>query len=205
MTIIRIGEHDDDDPTSVDFDTVQLADKFLRRAVGGCPDWDYDEDLAQTPERFAKMIRELTVSDEFNFTTFENVKGERGLVILKDIDFVSLCSHHIIPFVGRAHVGYIPDEKIAGLSKLARAVKFQAAGLWTQEDLTGAIASYLEDMLNPLGVIVVMSAEHFCMSIRGTRNPGAKTVTSAVRGVFLDAPEGRDPKGEFLELLRMDL
>jgi GTP cyclohydrolase I len=205
MTLIHIGEHDEDDPTTVDPVTVQLADQFLRRVIGGRPDWDNDEDLAKTPERFAKMLRELTISDEFDFTVFENEKGGQEMVILKDIAFVSLCSHHIIPFVGRAHVGYIPDTRVAGLSKLARAVKFMSAGLWTQEDLTGELATYLEDVLEPLGIIVVMSAEHFCMSIRGIRNPGAQTVTSAVRGVFLDPPEGRDPKGEFLELLRTNL
>jgi len=89
-------------------------------------------------------------------------------------------------------------QEMAGLSKFARAVKYHAAGLWTQEELTDEIANYLEDMLEPLGCAVIMEAEHFCMSIRGTRNPGAMTITSSVRGVFLDPDPGRDPKSEFV-------
>lgn len=175
------------------------ARSFLRHAVTQEHDWDEDPNLIDTPKRFAKMIRELTTAEDFNFTTFPNTAGSE-MIVQKDIHFVALCSHHIVPFMGVAHVAYIPDKVIVGLSKLARTVRWWAAGLWTQEELTQAIVNNLDDALEPLGVAVIMEAEHLCMSIRGIQAPGTRTLTSTLRGVFLDPPEGRDPKGEFIRL-----
>jgi GTP cyclohydrolase I len=133
------------------------------------------------------MLEELTTAEEFEFTTFDNDLRKDEMIVIKDIPFVSLCAHHLIPFAGYAHIGYIPIKVIAGLSKFPRAVKFWSKGLWTQEDLTDAIAHYLDDMLlEPLGVAVVMEAEHMCMTIRGVQTPGVKTITSTMLGAFLD-------------------
>ena len=163
-----------------------LAGKFLRKAVPNAR-WDDSQHLKNTPKRFLKMLQELTVPDEFEFTTFDNDLKKDTMVVIKQIPFVSLCAHHLIPFSGTAHIGYIPISKIAGLSKFPRAVKYWSKGLWTQEDLTDAIAHYLWDMLEePLGLGVMMEAEHMCMTIRGVQAPGVKTVTSTMLGVFLD-------------------
>jgi len=162
-------------------------------------------DLVDTPRRFVKMFRELSTPEDFEFTIFDNkakVDETSELITIKDIAFTALCSHHIVPFIGNCHVGYIPDKKVAGLSKFPRAVRWWAAGLWTQEELTHAIASYLYDELEPSGLMVMMEAEHMCMSLRGVQAPGTKTVTTQLRGLFLDPPQGRDPKGEFLEYIK---
>ena len=142
------------------------------------------------------MIQDLTTSEEFEFTTFPNELKKDEMVVVKDIPFVSLCAHHLIPFSGYAHIGYIPVKVIAGLSKFPRAVKFWSRGLWTQEDLTDAIAYYLDEMLEgPLGLGVMMEAEHMCMTIRGVQAPGVKTITSTMLGAFLD-PE-KQARAEF--------
>jgi GTP cyclohydrolase I len=108
------------------------------------------------------------------------------MVVIANIPFVALCEHHILPFTGQCHIGYIPGGRLAGLSKFARAVKFWSRGLWTQEDLTDTIAQYLLDMLDPRGLAVVMSAEHTCMTIRGVQSPGTKTTTSSMKGLYLE-------------------
>lgn len=174
---------------------VELTAKFLNKAIPNAP-WESSQHLQETPRRFLKMLEELTTGEEFEFTTFNNDLKKDEMIVIKDIPFVSLCGHHLIPFSGIAHVGYIPTGKLAGLSKFARAVKYWSRGLWTQEDLTDAIAHYLWDMLEePLGLGVVMSAEHMCMTIRGVQAPGVKTVTSSMLGVFLDSD--RQARSEF--------
>lgn len=175
--------------------TVELARDFLSRAIPKSQ-WEGNQHLAGTPERFVRMLEELTVAEDFNFTTFKNDLAKDEMIVIKDIPFVSLCAHHLIPFSGYAHIGYIPTTVIAGLSKFPRAVKFWSKGLWTQEDLTDAIAHYLWDMLEePLGLGVLMEAEHMCMTIRGVQAPGVKTITATMLGVFLD-PE-RQARTEF--------
>lgn len=154
---------------------------------------------ADTPARFWKMLQQMTdrSTEDFKFTTFPN-KGNDEMVILNPIPFYTLCAHHVVPFFGSAHVAYIPDKKLAGLSKFARAVKYQAKGLWVQEELTTAIADFLEGMLEPKGVAVVMRAEHMCMAMRGVAVANVITTTSAMRGVFLDPNKGA--RQEFLAL-----
>jgi len=184
--------------------TEKKAGEFLR-AICPTADWDSDPELAETPRRFVQMLRELTTPEDFNFTTFDNyatVNGDSELVTVRDISFVSLCKHHIAPFVGVAHIGYIPGDKIAGLSKFARSVRWWSKGLWTQEELTHAIAGYLDDELDPAGIAVRTECEHMCMTIRGVQAPGTKTVCTQLRGLFLNPATGRDPKGEFLESIR---
>jgi GTP cyclohydrolase IA len=154
-----------------------------------------------TPRRFLKMLKELTTPEEFEFTTFDAGKHQQQIIAMKDIPFVSLCEHHVVPFVGVAHVGYIPNAAMAGLSKLARCVRETAKGLRTQEYLTDMVADLFVHHLDPAGVIVMMEAEHLCMTIRGVQTPGTRTITSAVRGLFFDPPTGKDPKGEFLSMI----
>lgn len=154
-------------------------------------------DLDNTPERWVKMMRELTTPKTFAFTTFESDTDE--MIIVSPIPFYSLCSHHLIPFMGQAHVAYVPQGKIAGLSKIARTVQYHMRGLWTQEDLTRAIADTLIDKLNPLGVAVVMRGEHLCMTMRGAQSPGTLTTTSRMTGCFAD--HSKLARAEFLRLI----
>jgi GTP cyclohydrolase I len=160
------------------------------------------EGLEETPARAARAWRELTsgyrcdVADLFK--TFD-ADGCQELVAVPDIPFYSLCEHHLLPFHGTAHIGYIPNGRIVGLSKLARVVECFARRLQVQERLTTQIADAMVEHLAPLGVIVLIEAEHLCMAMRGVQKPGAATLTSAVRGVLLDAPEAR---AEALDLLR---
>jgi GTP cyclohydrolase I len=143
------------------------------------------------------MLRELTTPEEFEFTVFPATKQD--MVIVKDIPFVSVCNHHIVPFAGVAHVAYIPDEVVAGLSKFARAVRYFSKQLQVQEELTDDIADFLEENLHPLGVGVIMSAEHMCMTIRGVQTPGTRTITSTMRGAFAD--HTKTAKAEFLQFI----
>lgn len=152
---------------------------------------------AGTPARFVAMLRELTTPAEFTFTVFDS--DLKDMVVVKDIDFVSVCNHHIIPFIGVAHVAYVPDGKIAGLSKIARTVHYYAKQLQVQEELTNDIADEIEDKLAPAGVAVVIEAEHMCMTIRGVQSPGTKTYTATMRGVFAD--HDKTAKAEFLQVI----
>jgi GTP cyclohydrolase I len=154
---------------------------------------------AETPTRFAAMLRDMSTREEFKFTTFDNVEGVDEMITIMDIPFYTLCNHHVIPFYGKAHIAYIPNKSIAGLSKFGRAVKNIAKGLWVQELLTKDIADFLEGKLDPLGVAVVLQAEHMCMTMRGVQMPGTQTVTSAMRGVFAD--HDRTAKAEFMALI----
>jgi GTP cyclohydrolase I len=156
-----------------------------------------DESLRDTPRRLAAAYAELLSPEPFTATTFPNDGDYDELVVVGDIPFHSLCEHHLLPFVGVAHVGYIPGERIVGLSKLARVVDHYARDLQVQERLTTQIARWFERELAPKGVGVVLEGEHLCMSLRGTAKPGARTVTSALHGLVRDDPRTRQ---EFLAL-----
>jgi GTP cyclohydrolase I len=155
--------------------------------------------MAETPRRMAAAYAELLTADAFDFTTFPNSEGYDELVLVQDIPVTSLCEHHMLPFTGVAHVGYLPGERILGLSKLARLVRFFASRAQTQERLTKQLAEQLETGLSPRGVGVVLDTEHSCMSLRGVRAPGTRTVTSALLGVLRTDPASR---AEFLSLTR---
>jgi GTP cyclohydrolase I len=148
-----------------------------------------------TPRRFVEMLMELTTPTPIKWTTFPN-EGMDEMIIVRDIPFTSLCQHHVVPFIGHAHVGYIPDKLLPGLSKIARTVQHFAHSLQVQERLTKEVADFLEENLMPLGVAVVIEAEHMCMAIRGVQVHGAETYTAVMRGRFMD--HERTAKAEFL-------
>lgn len=158
--------------------------------------WDRtpEDHRAETPKRFVRALKQLTEREPFNFTTFPAKRQD--MITLGPIPFYTLCAHHIVPFHGQAYVSYVPNEKLAGLSKFARAVRQQAKGFWVQEELTDAIADILEDNLQPLGVGVVLRAEHMCMAMRGVEVPGVITTTATMRGVYAD--HDKTAKAEFL-------
>ena len=145
----------------------------------------------------ADAYTELLTPQPFRATTFSNDDGHDELIVARAIPFHSLCMHHLLPFHGVAHVGYLPDERIIGLSKLGRVVEFFSRDLQIQERLTTQIADWLQLQLEPKGVGVVLEAEHLCMSLRGVQKLGAKTVTSALRGLAREDPRTRQ---EFLAL-----
>lgn len=157
--------------------------------------------LKDTPDRVGRMyleiFRGLEESSEPSFTTFPNEENYSNMVIVKDIEFYSVCAHHMIPFFGKAHVAYIPDQKIVGLSKIPRVVDFYARRPQLQERLTEQVIDLLVEKLEPQGAIVVMEARHLCMEMRGVEKPGAYTTTSAIRGCF----EDQVVRKEFLDLL----
>jgi GTP cyclohydrolase IA len=166
------------DASKLDPDAAQRAAQELLRTIGA--DLEYPG-LSETPRRIAASLAELLTPAEFTATLFRN-EGYDELILVRDIAFQSLCMHHLLPFHGVAHVAYLPGECIIGISKLARVVEAFARDLQLQERMTVQIADWLEQELAPRGVGVVLSAEHMCMTIRGVRKPGARTVTSAVRG-----------------------
>ena len=155
------------------------------------------EGLRDTPRRVAKAYAEMLTPVPFEATTFPNEEGYDELVVARAIPFHSLCEHHLIPFVGVAHVAYLPGERIVGLSKLARVVEFFARDLQVQERLTQQVANWLNEHLEPRAVGVVLEAEHLCMSLRGVQKQGATTVTSALHGLVRDDLRTRQ---EFLAL-----
>jgi GTP cyclohydrolase I len=157
------------------------------------------EHRAGTPQRVASALAEMLTPSAFLPTTFPNDEGYDELVVARDVPFRSLCEHHLLPFYGCAHVGYLPGARIVGLSKLARVVEHFAAALQVQERLTQQVADWLHAQLGARGVGVVMEAEHLCMSLRGVRARGSRTVTSALRGELRTDARTRD---EFLALTR---
>jgi GTP cyclohydrolase IA len=175
-------------PRRVDLAAAEEAAADLLRALG----LDVTgESLEGTPGRIARAYAELFDAPEFDLTTFPNDERYDELVIARDIPVRCVCEHHMLPFVGVAHVGYLPGERILGLSKLARIVGHFAARPQVQERLTKQVAGWLQDNLNPNGVGVVIEAEHTCMTIRGVRAAGSTTVTSALLGVLRDDPRSR--------------
>jgi GTP cyclohydrolase IA len=179
---------------TIDTDAAADAVRDLLAALGRDP---ASEHLEATPRRVAAAFAELLTPQSFDLTTFANDEGYDELVLARDIPFASICEHHLLPFHGVAHVGYLPRDRILGLSKLARVVDLFARDLQLQERLTTQIANWLQEELEPMGVGVVMEAEHLCMSLRGVQKPGAKTVTSALHGLVRDDPRTRE---EFLSL-----
>ena len=172
---------------------VEAAVRELLLGVGEDPD---REGLRETPARVARAYAEQFAGlgkDPCSVLTTTFDEGHDEMVLVKDIEVWSVCEHHLVPFFGVAHVGYIPNEKgqITGLSKIARLVDLYAKRPQVQERMTTQIADGLEQVLEPRGVIVVIQAEHLCMSMRGVRKPGARTVTSAVRGLFRDSQPTR--------------
>jgi len=157
------------------------------------------EHRAGTPQRAASALAEMLTPSAFLPTTFLNDEGYDELVVARDVPFRSLCEHHLLPFYGCAHVGYLPGARIVGLSKLARVVEHFAAALQVQERLTQQVADWLHAQLGARGVGVVIEAEHLCMSLRGVRARGSRTVTSALRGELRTGARTRD---EFLALTR---
>ncbi|MDQ4023871.1 MAG: GTP cyclohydrolase I FolE [Actinomycetota bacterium] len=162
-------------------DRIEAAVEELLASLGVDPSLD---DVRETPRRVAAMYRELLTPEPFAFTTFENSAGYDELVVVRDIPFVSLCAHHLLPFTGIAHVAYLPADRIVGLSKLARAVTYLARGLQVQERLTKQVADLIRSELQPKGVGVVIEAEHECMTIRGVQATGTVTVTSTMYGLL---------------------
>jgi GTP cyclohydrolase I len=184
------------DVVEIDLEAAERAASELLTAMGvdiGAPD------LRETPRRMVASLAELLTRPAFHPTTFDNDEGYDELVLARSIPFASLCEHHVLPFVGVAHVGYLPADRILGLSKLARVVEHFAHGLQVQERLTVQIADWLDEHLAPRGVGVVLEAEHLCMSIRGVRSTGGRTLTSRVTGTLRADPSARQ---EFFALCR---
>jgi len=178
---------------SVDKERVERLVFELLEAIGEDP---HRDGLQATPRRVANMFEELFAGHEGDAgrhltVTFAAEHDE--MVMVRDIPFASMCEHHMIPFIGKAHLAYIPgdDGRITGLSKLARLVDHYAKRLQVQERMTTQIADTMEQVLDPRGALVVLEAEHLCMSIRGVKKPGTLTITSAVRGLFRDDPRTR--------------
>jgi GTP cyclohydrolase I len=155
------------------------------------------EHLAETPRRVVEAYAELLSPEPFRLTTFANDENYDELVLARSIPLHSLCQHHLLPFVGVAHVGYLPGRRIVGLSKLARVVEHCSRGLQVQERLTKQVADLLDEHLEPKGVGVVIEAEHLCMSMRGVQARGARTMTSALHGLLRDDARSRQ---EFFSL-----
>lgn len=169
----------------VNHDKIQEAVKMILEAIGEDPD---REGLQDTPKRVARMYEEIFQGlNQDPKEHFQTIFGEdhEELVLVKDIPFYSTCEHHLVPFFGKAHVAYIPKGgKVTGLSKLARAVEAVTKRPQLQERITSTIANSMVENLEPHGVMVVVEAEHMCMTMRGVKKPGSSTVTSAVRGIF---------------------
>jgi GTP cyclohydrolase I len=179
-----------------DLEGASTAARELLLALGA----DLDaEGLRDTPRRMAAALAELLTPEPFEATTFPNDGGYDEMVVARSIPFHSLCEHHLLPFHGVAHVGYLPGARIVGLSKLGRVVDLFARRLQVQERMTVQIADWLDEHVAPRGIGVVLEAEHLCMSLRGVRKPGARTVTSALQGLVRDDPRTRQ---EFLDLVK---
>ena len=149
------------------------------------------ESTRETPGRMARAYAELMAARPFTMTTFPNDEGYDELVLARSVPVHSLCEHHMLPFVGVAHVGYLPGERILGLSKLARVVEMFARRPQVQERLTAQVANWLDETLRPRGVGVVVEAEHLCMTMRGVRSEGSRTITSALHGQLRDDSRSR--------------
>jgi GTP cyclohydrolase IA len=183
----------------LDRQKIMEAVRTILEAVGEDPD---REGLVDTPRRVADMYAEVFAGlrmDPSQYLTVGFEEHHKEMVILRDIPFTSMCEHHLLPFVGKAHVGYIPAGRIVGLSKLARVVESFARRPQLQERLTSQIADTIVETVKPAGVGVVIEAQHFCMIVRGVKKPGSTMVTSAMRGIFKTNPPTR---AEFLDFIR---
>lgn len=171
----------------IDQEKIKQGVKLLLEGIGEDPS---REGLADTPDRVARMYEEIfggmeETAREPLSKVFTADNG--GLVLERDITFYSTCEHHLMPFYGKAHIAYLPQGKVVGLSKLARTVEVYARRLQIQEQMTGQIADAIMEYLQPRGVMVILEAEHMCMTMRGIKKPGSSTVTAAVRGAFEDS------------------
>lgn len=180
---------------------VEAAVSLLLRWTGDNP---AREGLIDTPKRVAKAYREMFSGYDQDPAVelgrvFEEVEGYDDIVVVRDIQFHSHCEHHMVPIIGKAHVAYLPDGKVVGLSKIARVVDIFAHRLQTQEAMTAQIAGVIQDVLNPLGVAVMIEAEHMCMAMRGIRKQGSSTLTTTFTGSFKDRPE---EQARFLMMVR---
>jgi GTP cyclohydrolase I len=184
------------DREKVNLPAAERAVQDLLLALGRDPSSPH---LADTPRRVARSFTEMLTPREFDLTTFPNDEHYDELVLAKNIPVQSMCEHHMLPFTGVAHVGYLPGERILGLSKLARVVELFSRDLQVQERLTVQVADWLQEHLAPIGVGVVIEAEHMCMSLRGVQATGSRTITSAVHGLLRE--DGRS-RQEFFTLTR---
>jgi len=183
----------------VDLEKMKAGVRLILEGMGEDPG---REGLRGTPGRVARMYEEICgglTTDPNSLVNAIFTEKYDEMVLLKDIPFYSLCEHHLLPFIGKAHVGYIPNKKIIGLSKIARIVDLYARRLQVQERLTNQIADAIEEVLSPHGVAVVMEGSHFCMMMRGVQKQGSSMVTSAMRGGFRTSPLTRS---EFMDLIR---
>lgn len=184
----------------VDQNKIREAARLMLEGIGEDPD---REGLRETPERIARMYEEIFAGMEADgreeLSKVFSVDNSE-MVLEKDITFYSMCEHHMLPFYGKTHVAYIPDGRVVGLSKLARTVEVYARRLQIQERMTGQIADAVMEYLAPQGVMVVIEAEHMCMTMRGVKKPGSKTVSVAARGVFSDHTELQDRFFKMLQL-----
>ncbi len=185
------------------------TEKEIHEAVRKLLLWAGDdpdrEGLIGTPDRVARAYKEFFAGyeqdpEEILRTTFEEVEGYDEMVLVKDIGVESHCEHHMVPIIGRAHIAYIPNNRVVGISKLARVVDIFAKRLQIQEKMTAQIANAIENVLKPKGIAVVIDASHQCMTTRGVNKPESSTVTSAMRGVFKDNPRTRN---EFLSFINL--
>ena len=181
---------------TIDAPAAERAVADLLRALGRDPS---SQHLAETPRRVVDSFAEMLPGPQFDLTTFPNDEGYNELVLATALPVRSLCEHHLLPFAGVAHIGYLPGDRILGLSKLARVLDLFARDLQVQERLTQQVADWLQQNLAPRGVGVVIEAEHMCMSLRGVRAAGSRTITSALHGLLRDDARSR---GEFFSLAR---
>lgn len=173
--------------------TQEEAEAAVRTLLLWAGDDPSREGLAETPQRVAKAFKEFYKGydedpHEILDRVFEEVDGYQDMVLVRDIPFYSHCEHHMVPFVGKAHIGYYPSKGVVGLSKLARIVDVYARRLQTQETMTAQIADVIEEVLEPRGIAILVEAEHMCMSMRGVQKQGSSTMTTQYRGLFRDDP-----------------
>ena len=198
---MTVNDHDAGAGDATEVPNAELAE-LVRKQLALIGEDSAREGLLDTPKRVARSLQWLTkgyrtqVKDVIGTGVFRS-EGHRNMVMVRDIELYSMCEHHMLPFFGKAHVAYIPDGHIVGLSKIPRIVEVFARRLQVQERLTDQIASALDDAIHPTGVGVVIEAYHLCMMMRGVEKQNSRTITSALRGVFKDDPKTRE---EFLHL-----